>query len=67
MRDGNEGDAESASREAQAAEELQPVNVDLNLVSNLLESYASQHGMPGPAGNLAGMLGIKLPDYAHKG
>ena len=38
-----------------------PVDLDLNLVSSLLESYASQEGLPGPAGNLVGMLGLKMP------
>ena len=40
---------------------MRPVDVDLNLISSLLESFASQQGMPGPASNLAGMLGLKLP------
>eukprot|EP00873_Tetraselmis_striata_P029258 jgi/Tetstr1/449522/TSEL_036610.t1 len=47
--------------EAAGAEGLKPVNLDTNLISNLLESYASQEGLPGPASNIAGMLGIKLP------
>jgi hypothetical protein len=29
-----------------------PVDVNMNLVKNLLESYAAQHGMPGPASSL---------------
>ena len=37
------------------------MDVDLNLVRSLLESYTSQAGMPGPAGNLAAMLGLRLP------
>ena len=41
---------------------LAPVDLDLNLVQNLLESYASQQGMPGPASNIAGLLGLSLPD-----
>lgn len=40
---------------------LQPVDVDLNLVSSMLESFASQQGLPGPASNMAGMLGLHLP------
>ena len=43
-------------------EELQPVDLDVNLVENLLASYAGQQGLPGPAGNLAGLMGISLPD-----
>lgn len=52
-----------ADPEAGAAAELQPVDLDLNLVSNLLESFASQQGLPGPASNLTGMLGVKLPPH----
>jgi hypothetical protein len=36
--------------------------VDINLVSSLLASYREQGGLPGPASNLAGLLGVKLPD-----
>lgn len=35
--------------------------VDYNLVSNFLESFQSQGGFGGPAGNLTGRLGFKLP------
>ena len=42
--------------------DLQPVDVDVNLVQSLLASYAGQQGLPGPAGALAGLLGIQLPD-----
>lgn len=44
--------------------DLQPVDVDVNLVQSLLASYAGQQGLPGPAGALAGLLGIRLPDDA---
>lgn len=44
--------------------ELLPVDVDLNLVKGLVASYASQQGLPGPAGNLAGLLGLQLPAQA---
>jgi len=39
-----------------------PVNLDLNLVQNFLESYSSQAGNPGPTSSLLGSLGIQLPD-----
>uniref|UniRef100_A0A673KLG3 Protein ecdysoneless homolog n=1 Tax=Sinocyclocheilus rhinocerous TaxID=307959 RepID=A0A673KLG3_9TELE len=42
-------------------EEIQPLDVDLNLVSNLLESLASQAGLAGPASNLLQSLGIHIP------
>ena len=31
---------------------LRPVDVDFNLVKNMLASYSSQAGLPGPASNL---------------
>lgn len=43
-------------------DELRPVDVDVNLVQSLLASYAGQQGLPGPVSNLAGLMGIHLPD-----
>ncbi|KAK4236943.1 SGT1 protein-domain-containing protein [Achaetomium macrosporum] len=37
------------------------VDVDYNLAKNLLESFKSQAGMAGPAGNLLGLMGMRLP------
>ncbi|CAK7273924.1 hypothetical protein SEPCBS57363_005899 [Sporothrix epigloea] len=37
------------------------VDVDVNLVKNLLESFKGQEGMSGPAGNILSMLGLALP------
>ncbi|KAI0441798.1 SGT1-domain-containing protein [Xylaria telfairii] len=37
------------------------VDIDYNLAKNLLESFKSQAGLAGPAGNLLEMLGMKLP------
>ncbi|KAG0367732.1 SGT1 protein-domain-containing protein [Gamsiella multidivaricata] len=42
-------------------QELDVVDVDLNLAKNLLESFKSQGGLPGPGGNLLSRLGIVLP------
>ena len=42
-------------------DDFQPVNVDLNMVKNLLESYNSQQGMPGPTSNILGSMGIRIP------
>ena len=42
-------------------EEIQPLDVDLNLVANLLESLSCQAGLAGPASNLLQSLGIHLP------
>ncbi|KAM6184844.1 protein ecdysoneless homolog [Rhynchocyon petersi] len=41
---------------------MSPVDVDLNLVSNILESYSSQAGLAGPASNLLQSMGVRLPD-----
>lgn len=41
-------------------EEFNPVDIDVNTVKNMVESYKSQLGGAGPAGNLLGSLGIKL-------
>lgn len=38
------------------------VDVDVNLVESLLKSYMFQQGMPGPASNLLGAMGLELPD-----
>ncbi|KAL7746517.1 hypothetical protein RI367_008167 [Sorochytrium milnesiophthora] len=37
------------------------IDIDLNLVKNILESFSSQHGLAGPASNMLGRMGIKLP------
>ncbi|XP_057591831.1 protein ecdysoneless homolog isoform X1 [Hippopotamus amphibius kiboko] len=43
---------------------MTPVDIDLNLVSNILESYSSQAGLAGPASNLLQSMGVQLPDNA---
>ncbi|KAH9297503.1 hypothetical protein KI387_029185, partial [Taxus chinensis] len=48
-------------------DELMPVDVDFNLVQNLLDSFSSQQGMPGPASNLLGLMGLQLPDDSKNG
>ncbi|KAL2752187.1 hypothetical protein ACRALDRAFT_2030408 [Sodiomyces alcalophilus JCM 7366] len=37
------------------------LDIDYNLAKNLLESFKGQAGMAGPAGNMLGMMGIRLP------
>jgi hypothetical protein len=46
--------------------EMTPVDIDLNLVESILNSYSSQQGLPGPASNLLGLMGIKVPPDAKK-
>ncbi|XP_021059488.1 protein ecdysoneless homolog [Mus pahari] len=43
---------------------VEAVDVDLNLVSNILESYSSQAGLAGPASNLLHSMGVRLPENA---
>lgn len=47
-------------------EELTPVDVDVNLVKSLLDSFSSQEGLPGPASNLLGLMGLQLPQDTSK-
>nr|GEV22383.1 protein ecdysoneless homolog [Tanacetum cinerariifolium] len=47
-------------------EEFTPVDVDLNLVKSFLGSFSSQEGLPGPASNLLGLMGLKLPQDNQK-
>eukprot|EP00250_Pteridium_aquilinum_P017653 c23719_g1_i1 orf=225-2279(-) len=54
------------NKETEDMEGLPPVNIDMNLLQNLLESYSSQHGLPGPASNLLGAMGLHLPDDKDK-
>ncbi|KAM4030244.1 protein ecdysoneless homolog isoform 2-T2 [Anomaloglossus baeobatrachus] len=42
--------------------DLAPVDVDLNLVKNILESCSSQSGLAGPVTNLLQSMGVHLPD-----
>ncbi|XP_077352292.1 protein ecdysoneless homolog [Festucalex cinctus] len=51
----------SPAAETDDAEEIQPLDIDLNLVTNLMESLSCQEGLAGPASNLLQTLGIHLP------
>ena len=42
-------------------DDFKPVDVDLNLVKNMLQSYDSQQGEAGPTSNILGSMGVKLP------
>ncbi|KAI3723009.1 hypothetical protein L2E82_34279 [Cichorium intybus] len=42
-------------------DEFTPIDVDVNLVKNFLGSFSSQEGLPGPASNLLGLMGLQLP------
>ena len=47
-------------------EDFTPVDVDVNLVKSLLDSFSSQQGLPGPASNLLGLMGLQLPQEDKK-
>ncbi|XAR58162.1 hypothetical protein NMG60_11026565 [Bertholletia excelsa] len=47
-------------------EEFTPVDVDVNLVKSFLDSFASQQGLPGPASNLLGLMGLHIPRDTNK-
>ena len=60
-----EQEQEVQEEEEEEEEEIQPLDVDLNLVTNLLESLSSQAGLAGPASNLMQSLGFHLPPNNH--
>lgn len=51
----------SKGEEDEMDEDFTPVDVDVNLVKSLLDSFSSQQGLPGPASNLLGLMGKHLP------
>ena len=56
-----EGTASSSGLPVYESETDAGVEIDYNLVKNLLESFKSQGGAPGPGGNLIGLMGMRLP------
>ncbi|CAO3613443.1 unnamed protein product [Mucor hiemalis] len=50
-----------AKNDDEEEDESAPVDVQLNLVKNVLESFKSQQGLPGPVGNLLNQFGFVLP------
>ncbi|OAJ36600.1 hypothetical protein BDEG_20759 [Batrachochytrium dendrobatidis JEL423] len=41
--------------------EFRPVDLDVNLLKNVFESFASQQGLAGPASNIMMSMGLNLP------
>lgn len=41
---------------------MTPVDIDLNLVTNLLESYHAQAGLAGPTSTILESMGVRLPE-----
>lgn len=46
--------------------ELTPVDVDMNLVTNLLESYSAQAGLAGPTSNILQSMGVCLAEITDR-
>ncbi|NXT75722.1 ECD protein, partial [Zapornia atra] len=62
---GNATTSQNAGPESGAEDtELTPVDVDMNLVANLLESYSAQAGLAGPTSNILQSMGVHLPENA---
>lgn len=55
------GPAATSGPSEESLDDLPPLDIDLNLVTNLLESLSSQEGLSGPASNLLQSLGLHLP------
>ncbi|KAF6160612.1 hypothetical protein GIB67_019552 [Kingdonia uniflora] len=47
-------------------DDFTPVDVDINLVKGLLDSFSSQQGLPGPTSNLLGLMGLQIPHDASR-
>uniref|UniRef100_A0A131YI61 SGT1 protein n=1 Tax=Rhipicephalus appendiculatus TaxID=34631 RepID=A0A131YI61_RHIAP len=47
--------------QAAGGDGYRPIDVNLTALKNILESYSSQEGLPGPAGNLLSAMGISVP------
>ena len=62
---GDLGESKEQGGEERDEEDLLPLDVDFNLMSNLLESYAAQCGEAGPSSNILHTMGIRLPPEEH--
>ncbi len=61
IKEKGEGPSKAGPAEEDAEDSNDEVDIDYNLAKNLLESFKSQAGMAGPAGNLLGLMGMSLP------
>lgn len=57
----NEGPDQDDNSESEVDDAEADEDINVNLAKNLLESLQSQAGMPGPGGNLIGIMGMKMP------
>ena len=58
---GNNDDGEEHNQEEDESPDDEQVDINYNLAKNLLESFKSQGGLAGPAGNILGLMGMQLP------
>lgn len=56
-----QGQSAQSANDSDNEDDDDEVDIDYNLAKNLLESFKSQGGMAGPAGNLMGLMGFQLP------
>ncbi|KAJ1811796.1 hypothetical protein LPJ75_003971 [Coemansia sp. RSA 2598] len=56
-----DSDASDGEDNGNSLETMPDVNVDLNLVENIVQSFHAQEGLPGPAGTMLGQFGVYLP------
>ncbi|OKL60591.1 hypothetical protein UA08_04353 [Talaromyces atroroseus] len=57
---------DKGKRRTEAEESDDESSLNINLAKNLLESFQSQAGMPGPASNILGMMGMRMPQDDRK-
>jgi hypothetical protein len=57
----SEDDAELEERTGYIEDEDAPVDIQLNLVKNMLDSFKSQEGLPGPIGTIMNRMGVVMP------
>lgn len=56
------GKAKKSSRSIdEEDDDFRPVDIDMTVVKNMLQSLESQQGLAGPASNILGSMGIKAP------
>uniref|UniRef100_A0A1Q3F5R3 Putative mads box transcription factor n=1 Tax=Culex tarsalis TaxID=7177 RepID=A0A1Q3F5R3_CULTA len=55
-----DGSADRKDDDFDDIESFKPVNIDVNTLKNMMESYQAQIGGPGPAANLLGSMGVQI-------
>ena len=57
----DEEDLKPRKKKTNARREFAKVDIQRNLATNMLQSFTSQYGSPGPTSSILGSLGIVLP------